>query len=201
MTGLICGLKSHSKATIKQHRILQHSLVKFSSFCIIFCLYNLGLFMPMSQPLPTTADAETLGLEGPSPSGADVTDALQPKITSDLVDSPTTVLHCCRNVQQGVSDQWVTVCRCSYCPSASSWAAGRRRRPPARPWRCRGAPAAPPSPCGRWCGSCRPGPSPGNQSETSRRRWGQPFYGSHPWNLPQGEIFAIWLFKCVCFSH
>lgn len=53
----------------------------------------------------------------------------------------------------------------SYCPWASSWAAGRRRRLPARPWRCPDAPSAPPSPCGRWCGSYRPSLSPGTQSE------------------------------------
>lgn len=55
----------------------------------------------------------------------------------------------------------------SYCPWASSWAVGRRRRPPARPWRCPCAPSAPPSLCGRWSCSFHPNPSPEMQLGTN----------------------------------
>lgn len=101
--------------------------------------------------------------------------------------------------------------RRSYCPWASSWAAGRRRRPPARPWRCRDAPAAPPSPCGRWCDSCRPGPSPGNQSETSG--WRRVVVTKsellmvkrHPWNSSWSQLLSLKIWRtidlCKCFKR
>lgn len=53
-----------------------------------------------------------------------------------------------------------------YCPWASSWAEGRRRRLPAQPWRCPCAPSAPPSPCGRWSCSSHPNQSPGAWADT-----------------------------------